>query len=1124
MKRKSLLFVLVFMLLISICPVAKAEVQTNVIKPDAVTTINALNYSKASRDYMDRNYGMVYNYLQMFVEYPIHVEKAGLYTVKMYGDVTTNAARYATINFFIDDELGQAATITQVEDYTAGEVAFRPVEFPEGDHVLKFKTVGGSGARIQKFTVEPTKAEEKTDGIFKKSFKNAYLPTTIQAEDFDRNGFKTDIPEKFNSEYRIDSSIMMYKGTEKNQLYISLCETEYTEYTFTAEYSGTYSFNLKAAGYGRVKFTFDGKEPALIKELVEGEQSVAVLNIPKGEHTVRVETVNDSIGLDWFSFKSSKEKGVSLDKLDTISDPEEKPVNPVYKELYVSESGNDNANGTKVAPFKTLERAKEEIAKINNSMTGDIIINVESGTYKLEETFVLDESHSGKNGYNVIFRGVDRNNPPLISGGEKITGWEKYSDVLYRAPMAEGVKEVRNFYVNNFPAIRAKSKYVYNVKSFYDDPATEEYDRDGFLVDSKNFLKNLTNHEDIELVFNVVWTMPRYPVTSIDEVDDRMLIRSKPETMAMKKSVTYLAPQSGSAFFMENAFELLDEPGEFYYNKSDGYIYYYPQKGEDMTTADTYVGKVEGLVNVQGANPREKVTNVTFDNLDFRYGAWDYVSEWGQVGRQACEFDSGEGKRKMVFQQFLVNYADNINIENCRFTCLGSSAIGMLDGVSNSNVVGNLICDVSGAAIVFGHWIYEEMVDDPTLDYEMSRNLRAENNVISRVCAEYTGCVAITAYYVNGIKVLNNDISKLPYSGITVGWGWGEDDFEGFGSYKISHNKLTEAMENLIDGNHIYLLGCLDNCDVSYNYASKTRTASQVYGGVYFDAASCNSRAHHNLTTQASCWLMWSALNWIENNYAYASYSDTAKMNYATGSGPQTLNVEPVTIVDSSDESTWNDEAKYIRDNAGVKDEYKHLLALAQTPDGKKVRIKTFPTAAFDAKSGDWIEAEDFLPGEDIGWHKQASAPKYNDNDYRPTEGVDLLKHVAFPTWVIESNGKGDWQKYEFEVPSDGVYYMDIAAAHGYSSDSSCNIYIDDVLVLENAPIKRAPEGWYVLNQTKLGSFNLTAGKHIMKYEFVNSAYVDAFRIHDGSIYALEEQALLDNNSLSYDEGVMVYE
>ena len=52
----------------------------------------------------------------------------------------------------------------------------------------------------------------------------------------------------------------------------------------------------------------------------------------------------------------------------------------------------------------------------------------------------------------------------------------------------------------------------------------------------------------------------------------------------------------GKVFFLENAIELLDEPGEFYYNKDEKVIYYYPYKAQDMETAETYVGRVERMV------------------------------------------------------------------------------------------------------------------------------------------------------------------------------------------------------------------------------------------------------------------------------------------------------------------------------------------------------------------------------------------------------------------------------------------------------------------------------------------------------------------------------------------------
>jgi hypothetical protein len=440
---------------------------------------------------------------------------------------------------------------------------------------------------------------------------------------------------------------------------------------------------------------------------------------------------------------SSSGVAVALDNLGLVSDKEKTKENPIYKELFVSASGSDSASGEKGSPFKTLERAKEEIAKINSGMNGDIIVNVASGTYNLEATMVFDETHSGKNGYDVIMLGEDKNNPPVISGGEKVMGWEKYSDVLYRAPAPEGITEVRNLYINKFPAVRARSKYTYNIRSVYDDPITTEYIRDGFTISSENFIKNFTNIEDMEMVFQCVWTAPRYPITKIERDGNMIILRSNNGILEKKQTISFLTPKVGSSFYLENAFQLLDEPGEFYFNKSDGYIYYYPYKQDDLSLAETYVAKLSNLVKVSGENPRNKIYNITFDNLDFRYGAWDDISYRGLVGRQADEYDTDDATKLMIPQQLTINNADNVNVLNCRFSCLGSGGVSMIDGVSNSSIIGNVIKDVSGSGIVIGTWLYEGWVKDPTLDLEMCKNIRVENNVIRRAASEYRGCVGI---------------------------------------------------------------------------------------------------------------------------------------------------------------------------------------------------------------------------------------------------------------------------------------------------------------------------------------------------------------------------------------------
>ena len=42
--------------------------------------------------------------------------------------------------------------------------------------------------------------------------------------------------------------------------------------------------------------------------------------------------------------------------------------------FYVAPSGSDMNEGTFVAPFKTLARAQKEVRKVNETMTGDVVV------------------------------------------------------------------------------------------------------------------------------------------------------------------------------------------------------------------------------------------------------------------------------------------------------------------------------------------------------------------------------------------------------------------------------------------------------------------------------------------------------------------------------------------------------------------------------------------------------------------------------------------------------------------------------------------------------------------------------------------------------------------------------
>lgn len=144
---------------------------------------------------------------------------------------------------------------------------------------------------------------------------------------------------------------------------------------------------------------------------------------------------------------------------DTTSEPI--PSNTSLGEIqavyYISPEGSDDNNGSFSNPFKTLQRARDEIRTINGNKSGDIIVYLLPGIYDLTYLFELAEQDSGTNSYNIIYQAYyDKN--AIVSGGLRIppTDWLLYDSAnnIYRAYI--GSRETRQLYVNGERAIRVR--------------------------------------------------------------------------------------------------------------------------------------------------------------------------------------------------------------------------------------------------------------------------------------------------------------------------------------------------------------------------------------------------------------------------------------------------------------------------------------------------------------------------------------------------------------------------------------------------------------------------------------------------------------------------------------------
>ena len=398
-------------------------------------------------------------------------------------------------------------------------------------------------------------------------------------------------------------------------------------------------------------------------------------------------------------------------------------------------------------------------------------------------------------------------------------------------------------------------------------------------------------------------------------------------TFLMKRDVFNLSPTSktGSEFYIENAYELLDEAGEFYYNAGEGMIYYKPYPGEDLSSAETYVGAVEGLVNVGGSSSANKACNITFENLTFRYGAYDFISKYGLTGHQADGissnmFTADDGKTA-YFAQFAVNNADNIKIEACEFSCLGSAAISMIDSVSNSSINGNIIRDIAGTGIRIGAPSHQRVNDG----VEVCRDIDITNNVLRRTSSESFNNTAISIYYEKYINVSNNDIGSLPYTGISAGWGWTESVPHDCSNITISNNKITDVMQTLDDGGGIYTLGTLKDSEICGNYL---KGHASISGGmIYNDEGSAYIDVHDNVILDATNSLQAHLrpgrtrhLNYYDN------YANNLTQNKPENDDDYEEYYTSIVMEDLKDVDSCASEVAQIESNAGLTEEYRYLL------------------------------------------------------------------------------------------------------------------------------------------------------------------------------------------------------
>ena len=559
-----------------------------------------------------------------------------------------------------------------------------------------------------------------------------------------------------------------------------------------------------------------------------------------------------------------------------------------YAEFWVDPNSATNGDGSEASPFNSISAAQTAVRAVNDNMQGDVIINLKDGTYRTDENYlVLANADGGTNGYDVIWRNAP-GETPVISGSKPVTGFaDNNNDGIYEADVS-GFDSIYALTVNDVAARIAGTEEPIHATKLYDGSIlTGGYK--GGIGFSKSDLPAISNASDAFVHVASSWVDVMYKVTGVTEDGDNykyVVDSGRLESTTTKEllSSNSIAIDANDYFYVENALELLDNPGEFYFDKS-GTLYYMPREGEDMTSATVEAAVTDSLINITG-DRNDHVENIVLSGIKFENATYDYAYEHGFTTRQA-QVVNFEVDDILVQGSIWVDYADNIEISDCEFTSITKPCISFVQGVLNSTITRNKFCNIGNSAVVVG------TNDHDALEYEGEE--RCEGNTISDNIIENPAMIfrsspAISCYYVADTDIVHNKITNCNYTGISLGWGWANyPDLAYCENNTVANNYIENVNLITADGGAIYTLGNLPNAVIEGNYYVQTKTPQQqAYNtiGIYFDEGTQNVTATNNVIDMAAANVSGAAL------YAIRAWTDTIKNVTATGNYATLTNVE----------------------------------------------------------------------------------------------------------------------------------------------------------------------------------------------------------------------------------------
>jgi len=497
--------------------------------------------------------------------------------------------------------------------------------------------------------------------------------------------------------------------------------------------------------------------------------------------------------------------------------------------IYVSQDGDDQASGkypqapsdnSNNGPVKTLKRAQQVLRELKQSNPNQrYAITLRRGYYPQAEIFNLTAEDSG----------VSENNPTTIESypGETVAivgadrqnldwqacGPECQASGVYKAYLPDQAK-FNALYINGQRARRARTpndtgsysqRHYYFGETIVDQGDTAKCNS-YFYYQPGQINPNWRNLDQVEVVWRHMYLEYHDRVIAVDSSANKVSFEPAQTDPYFLKKYCFnhfdsTDPAKRSRFFVENVFEGLDSSGEYYFDSSSKWLYYYPRNGESADRLDVRIPQATGLIQIGNTGASAPLTqNIKIKNIEFFFTDFDKKPSEVFLSKSAIEIHNSQNisiennKVNNVSGAgvFVDSSSKNIGIINNEISYTGTDGVSM--GARRDNATGTDQGSIADGVIISNNSIHDTGVN--------SALFTAPVILRDAGYAEVSHNLIYNAPYDGIGKYQTPDVDRVPRLPV-----------------KIQYNEIKNVMQKLNDGGGVHLCSYFGStAQVNNNY------------------------------------------------------------------------------------------------------------------------------------------------------------------------------------------------------------------------------------------------------------------------------------------------------------------